>query len=147
MEDNAGALYIMNGKAETADRLAQIDTTGQNAVYEVIRVIDGVPLFLEDHYFRMQKSLSIMGAELSISQEELKNEIHRLVTGNKLINFNAKVMVYNSNDVQNLLLYISKSYYPGIEEVIQGIPVGLINCERENPNAKVINSQYKEKRK
>lgn len=145
MEDNAGALYILNGKLETTDKLGQIDMSELHVVYEVIRIIKGVPLFMEDHYTRMFKSLNLLAKNLTVSQEEMRNEIQKLAMECNLRNFNAKVMVYPTGEIQNILLYVSRSNYPSREEICAGVPVSLLHCERVNPNAKVLNLQYKEK--
>lgn len=144
MEDNACSFYILNGKLDPSEKPGQLDMSGQHAVYEVIRVIKGVPLFMEDHYNRMLKSLSLLNNNLTVSQEELTGEIRKLAIESKLRNFNAKVTVFQKDNTQNLLLYVSNSYYPGSEEITAGVNVSLLNCERANPNAKVIDKQYKE---
>ena len=48
--------YMINGKLESTDGLEVFDKIKNLPIYEVIRVIDGIPLFLEEHLERMRKS-------------------------------------------------------------------------------------------
>jgi len=145
MEDNAGSKHILNNMLEDADKLKYLDLDKGNAVYEVIRIIEGVPLFIEDHYERLKNSLDLLGLDLTIGEQELGIQIRRLVNANKLKNCNVKVVVYHEGSLQNHLMYISRSYYPSAEEVQRGVKVGLLKLERKDPNIKLVNKIYKDK--
>ena len=53
--------YISNGQELEASRIAEI--AEQPTVYEVIRVIQGIPLFLEDHMERLQRSAETLDSD------------------------------------------------------------------------------------
>ncbi|MCX7921497.1 MAG: aminotransferase class IV [Clostridia bacterium] len=144
MQDNVGALYILNGAVESSEMLEHIQIPEKGVVYEVIRIIDRVPLYLEDHYERLKNSLELLGKEVSISEKDLKQRIRELVDANQLTNCNVRIIVYSEDKRQHCLLHISKSYYPGREEIEKGVPVSLFRWERQNPNAKVVNQTYKD---
>ncbi len=144
MEDNAGKVLVLNGTAIQADGQDAGDIPGKGAVYEVIRIIDKVPLFFEDHYVRLKNSLSSTGTQVHITEKGLNGQLRRTIEENGLENCNVKVIVYNKDGIQNCLSYISKSYYPSDEEIKKGVPTGLIRLERANPNAKVVNRSYRE---
>ena len=144
MEDNAGKKYIFNNELKTSENPMFVDTAKIKTVYEVIRIIEGIPLFLEDHYTRMVSSMSAAGRTLEMSEETAATQIRRLVAENVLSNCNAKVTVYEDDGRQNVLMYISKSYYPSAEEYKNGVPTGLIQIERSSPNAKILNKAYKD---
>jgi branched-chain amino acid aminotransferase len=143
MNDNAGKYFILNKCMEPATKLDNVTVPSQNVAYEVIRVINGVPLFFEDHYTRMQNSMRSVSAELETESKSLIDQISLLVKANGSLNSNVKVIAYMNNGIQNMLLYKSKSYYPGTEEVKKGVPVGVMHFERNNPNAKIVNNAYK----
>jgi branched-chain amino acid aminotransferase len=88
--------------------------------------------------------LSMMKLELAYSKQDMKSAIKKLIQANKLSNCNVKVNVFEIDGQQNNLIYISKSYYPPKEEIEKGVRVSLLKWERNNPNAKVINTSYKE---
>ena len=144
MEDNAGRYFIYNGGLEASTNVEMPSPAGKKAVYEVIRIIDGVPLFLLDHYFRMEGSIKSTGGEIGFSSSELLHMIGRLVKANGNVNCNVKVMAIGSSGGNQLLMYICKSYYPPEEAIKKGVKVGLLRLERQNPNIKLINHSYRE---
>lgn len=144
MQDNVGELYVSNGVVEISAKAGELDARTNRIVYEVIRIIDGVPLFYEDHYRRLVSSMKALDMKLEITEKELKEQIKILVNANKETNCNVKVCIYNEAGIQKYRLYISKSHYPSKEEVEQGVKVGLFHWERKNPNVKVIDQTYKE---
>ena len=64
MKDNSGKYFLLNGIIKNDSETISIDSTSGNAAYEVIRIINGVPLFFEDHYERMKGSLEAIRAFL-----------------------------------------------------------------------------------
>ena len=70
MDDNIGAVYILNGAAGLSEELEKNDISKYFSVYEVIRVIDRVPLYFEDHFARIVKSLRLSGMDISITEKE-----------------------------------------------------------------------------
>lgn len=46
MDDNAGKFYIEDGKTKTAEEPAGLQPNDGVLIYDVIRIIDGIPLFL-----------------------------------------------------------------------------------------------------
>ncbi|HHW31175.1 MAG TPA: aminotransferase IV [Clostridiaceae bacterium] len=149
MIDNIGEYSSINGnivKSENMDQKANDKEANdkEKVVYEVIRIIDGVPLFFEDHYLRMKNSIELLGNKLHISEQELGNRIKNVIDANGKQNCNVKVTVYHDTNGQNVILYISKSYYPTNEEFENGVRVGLLKWDRKNPNIKVQNLTYNE---
>ena len=144
MDDNVGAFYISNGTVKSAEIPETVDITKNRVVYEVIRIIDSVPLFFEDHFARMENSFKAIGGVLKFSARTLKTGIRSLLEANGSSCCNVKLTVYEDLEAQKYLMYISKSHYPGIEEISRGVPVGLLSLERQNPNAKVLNQSYRE---
>lgn len=142
MTDNAGELCLINGVEERADKL--IGFQGEKVVYEVVRIIDGVPLFIEDHYLRMKNSLKMLDTELKTTQKELSQQVRKTAELNGKKNCNVKITVFEEAGRQNCVMYVSKSYYPVKEEIEKGVKVGLMRWERSDPNAKIIDIEYKE---
>lgn len=114
-------------------------------IYEVIRVIDGVALFLEEHLDRMYKSAEIVDYKIKMAYEDIIDDIYRLIKLNEVKDLNVKILIYTIDGVENVLLYFIKSFYPSVDYYEDGIKTVLYNYERTNPNAKVLYSDYKEK--
>lgn len=142
MTDIDGKYYIAGEKTEKAENYSAVSLDTKNSVYEVIRIIDGVPLFMEDHYQRLLNSAEAQGLQLEFTQEYILDQINRLLEINGKSNCNVKIIIYSEDTGQGFVCYISKSYYPDIETVKRGVPVSLIRLEREKPNVKILNTQY-----
>lgn len=146
MEDNAGKYVVHNGVVKEWAELDNIDSqklTGR-AAYEVVRIIDGVPLFCEDHYERLKSTFKAIGTHLDLTESQLADNIRKLLNKSGNRNCNVKVVILNKTRSQEQLIYISKSYYPTETEFSSGVRTGLLQIERKNPNAKIFNKAYKD---
>lgn len=144
MEDLTGRCLILDGSVTETSIPVQVDTASGKTAYEVLRIIKGVPLFYQDHYDRMKGTFEAIGRPLEMTAGQLKEDIKNLLAANKTDICNVKVVVFDEDNKQKQLVYISKSYYPSEEEADAGIKTGLFQIERHNPNAKIINQAYKD---
>lgn len=100
INDNSAKYIIINGSmydsGESATDVLKnngfCDISGSTVIYEVIRFIDGMPLFLEDHYMRFLKSASMLGDFELIPKSELLEYSKMLIKINGCENCNIKVM-------------------------------------------------------
>ncbi|MBF8982806.1 aminotransferase class IV [Lutibacter sp. B2] len=137
--------YIFNGKIYSTSDMTCFDHIIDPMIYEVIRIIDGKALFLEEHLERMRKSTRLLGCELHKSEKEIADEIYKLIEKNECKNMNVKLICSNlKNKEQDFLCYLIKSHYPEESLYERGIHTILYYSERENPNAKVINTTLRE---
>ncbi|MFA6402089.1 MAG: aminotransferase class IV [Salinivirgaceae bacterium] len=112
------------------------------SVYEVIKVISGIPLFFEDHLERLKNSLVLSGLEYSnLQMTELSTQIAALCKENDKYfgNIELRISALPDNKCLMLLGFIPH-HYPNAEDYEQGIKVGLLQAERTLPNAKVKNT-------
>ena len=68
--------YISNGEIKKTKEWT--DEPNGKVIYEVIRIINGKPLFYEEHYERMKNSFKLSNVEFKITEEELKEDIDKL---------------------------------------------------------------------
>ena len=145
MIDNAGKYYVINGKLQPADDSMGYETSSGRTAYEVIRIINGKALFLEDHIERMKETLKAADLKYDINPDLVKSEIAQIAAVHDTVNFNVKLVIYPCGNEISRLLYVSKSYYPSKYEVENGVHVKTAFIERINPNAKIENTAYKQK--
>lgn len=103
--------------------------------YEVIRIVRGVPLFWEDHLARLARS-SGGKPELPLN---LYADARSLIAANGIPDVNLRLVLTASSCV----MHLTASYYPSAAMIKAGVPTGVLLWERENPNTKIINSDYK----
>lgn len=113
-------------------------------VYEVIRLIDGVALFLEDHFERLKRSMQIQGLMFQMDFQDFKQNIAELARQNKQMEGNVK-FVYSvvERNVRWAFTFIPHSY-PTPDDYHSGVTTDLLFAERQNPNAKVIQSAIRD---
>ncbi|WP_446897260.1 aminotransferase class IV [Clostridium sp. LBM24168] len=141
MENNC-KFFLLNDKIKDCKEFKDIYVTEGKSLYEVIRIVDGKPLFLKKHLHRLENSARVSDLKLWISMEDIKERILKLINVNNCIRGNMK-LVFNYNYENNFLLYFIKYYYPSIEEYKTGVDTILFFGERENPNAKIINLDFR----
>ncbi|MBZ9688117.1 aminotransferase class IV [Clostridium estertheticum] len=125
------------------------------SLYEVIRISDGVPIFLMEHLSRLENSAKIMKYNLCITKEKIIDGILELIHKNNISQGNIKLVInYQPNSVHNenskslterFLAYFIPHAYPSKEQYEEGVKTITCQVERSNPNAKVINSDFREK--
>ena len=111
-------------------------------INEVLRIIEGKPLFLEDHYKRMKNSYKLSGVELKETYDELKKQILTLVKESKVKEGNIKITYSVEN--KRLKIFFIDHKYPTEEMYKNGVDTILYFGERENPNAKVVNKSFRD---
>lgn len=145
MTEIIGKKLIANKKTVEVDSFNIELTKTYPGVYEVIRIIDGVPLFLEKHLERFHSSAKLLGFEIYESDESISDMLRHLVELNDLRYGNVKIVINNlGSPVQDVYGFFIVSKYPSEEQVENGVPVILYSAERNNPNAKSTDLSFRE---
>lgn len=137
--------YILDGELYGTDDARGFEAIKPPFIYEVIRAIDGIPLFAEAHIERLRDSVELIGASMQRSEGSIIEDMKKLVEVNKLENYNIRIVYGNLEDKNHIvLLHASKSCYPDKDKYESGIKVITQSAERENPHAKVMNPELRE---
>jgi branched-chain amino acid aminotransferase len=107
-------------------------------VYEVIRVAEGVPLFLEEHLERFFNSARLAGTVIRFSGEEIAGLLIPLIRRNEVGEGNILLLCK-----KNLKAFFIQHKYPLHQWYTSGVPCGLLKAERKNPNAKVFQTSVR----
>jgi branched-chain amino acid aminotransferase len=139
MKECIGNYFILNGKLEPSAEFDNSLVYKGDSVYEVIRVTGGVPIFFDDHFKRLENSLSLQHFSSLADFDKLKKDIVALVNSDRRKEINIK-LVFNYNEGNdNYLAYYIESIYPTPEQYRKGVKGILFYAERKNPHSKVIN--------
>lgn len=116
----------------------------QAYVYEVIRVIDGLPLFLEDHLQRMWHSLAMADIKAEVSKDFVKASLSKLISINKVDFGNVKIVIGKpqKSNAPHYAIWFQPHSYPVQKTYDEGVSVGYLNYERESPTAKIWHDNY-----
>lgn len=133
--------YIENGELKKVDTF--IDKNKGKVVYEVLKVIKGAPLFLEEHLKRFESSFKMLNISSVYSCEDIKEFIKELVKVNSVESGNIKI-TYDI-ELNNIRLFFIKHYYPTKEMYEDGVKTIFYHGERHNPNAKIVDNEFRSK--
>lgn len=129
--------YSLNGTITDSQQF--IASENEGGVYEVIRVLEGIPLFLEDHLDRMYQSAILAGKIIPFSKEKIIEILAELIKVNDVKEGN----VLLSCKINLKAFFISHNY-PSADMYKDGVVCGLLHAERMNPNAKVFQTKVRE---
>jgi len=136
-------LGIANGELVSSDSLPEVPA-GATLVYEVVRLIAGVPLFLEDHVNRLNRSLSLAALPGGMSLHLLKDRFRALAEACSITDRNIRLDVWRWEADLIWTARFVESHYPSPEAYRDGVAAGLLAWERHNPEAKVWQANLKE---
>ncbi len=136
-----GEIVIKNNCVISITQINESNILTDDSVYEVIRIIEGVPLFWENHFERFQGSIKAKNHTVSISRIDFKNSIMKVITANKVNTGNVKI-VYNIINKECFVFFI-KHNYPQKQLYDCGVDVSLLQFKREDPNIKLVKNYYK----
>lgn len=134
--------YLENNDIKKSEEFDDEIMSKEKLIYEVIRIINGVPLFFERHYSRLMNSANISEIEILISKQDIKERILRLIDINGIKNGNVKILIGVSGLA---LIYFVKHSYPTEDQYQKGVKTIFFHEERTNPNAKIWNAGFKKK--
>lgn len=134
MNEIVGRFFLYNGQIKLVGDYNKYCLNIKFDVYEVIRVINGVPVFYEDHFARMIKSLQLLNKSLNIDISEFEYEIKLIADRNSIQNGNVKISI--GYEEQDTVMHFIPHYYPSDNEYQFGVKTGFYYAERINPNVK-----------
>ncbi|HDP75334.1 MAG TPA: hypothetical protein ENN49_05610 [Bacteroidales bacterium] len=135
--------FFYNGKILPIENFSAKLTEGENIIYEVIRVKNSAPIFLDDHLNRFSHSAKMMNYNVNLN--EIKFGIYELLKANPVDQKNFRLMYYSSteNNGYTLLIYFIPSRYPTADEANNGVYLETLHAERHNPTVKFENKKIR----
>jgi|SRR6056297_697409 len=145
MMECTGEKALFNNRLVSCQEVEKKSTSRGLTVYEIFRVIEGVPVFLEDHMQRLYHSLELEGLSIRESREEMKRRIDRLIAANSILSGKIKLVIDfsmpQSGAAYDLMLYVTPFNPPTDRQYHDGVWVILCSAIREDPNAKVMHTE------
>lgn len=135
--------YLEDGQLEEVSNYTTDSNDKGRVIYEVIRVINKVPLFYEDHIKRLESSFRLMEKTFSYNYDKIKEYLISLIEANNIEYGNIKLTFDIKTDTMKV--FSIKHNYPDEMLYKTGVKTILYHGERNNPNAKVIDSNFREK--
>lgn len=144
-KDATGPFLILNQEILATAKTDVFDRIRNTAVYEVIRVVEGIPLFFEEHMERMRQSVEASGIAIGKEDSEVLDEISTLVERNQCPETNAKLVCARVEGEEIFLTYFIPTEDPGPEGLSKGVHTILLEAERKDPHVKRVSSSFRDR--
>lgn len=142
MRDSIMENGLLNGKLTLMEDIFEVLDEENKKIYEVIRIIEGKPLFLKEHVDRMNKSIKIINLERTFEYSEIESMIQTIVKEYNIKDNNVKIAFYKDAE-EYIAVYLTDSHYPLKDKYKEGYKAVLVYEERETPNAKIIDNELR----
>jgi len=131
MNESYGKKFILDGELHPSEHFDNSFVYGGDSIYEVIRMMRGIPVFFHDHMERLEGSLKLQGKARLAGKAEKRKEV------------NLKLVFNYNGDTTRYLIYFVEPVYPSDEQYRNGVKGVLVNAERQDPGSKVINHRLR----
>lgn len=135
---------VNSGKIVSKEELVRLLNEDNAKIYEVIRVINKRPVFLKEHFERMKESIHLSKTKGNIDFNSYKKSVELLIQENNFENCNIRVSYYYNEGEINLFYFI-ESHYPSKEQFNTGVHTVTAKVQRNNPNVKAFQKDFKER--
>lgn len=110
-------------------------------VYEVLRIMKGVPLFWEAHFERFLHSVQYYRNTLIVDENDYLHDLNKLMSETGVTDCNVRFSVVlepTSRQPRRRTLQFFEALYPTTEMYKSGVDIGIYSAERPDPSVKVL---------
>ncbi len=144
MKECARPYFILDGEVLESHLLDEKLIHQGTSIYEVIRLMEGKFLFLEDHLVRLFNSLQMAGIQPWVTIANIRETMHTLTNQNMVRRGNVKIIMnLQENGSRHFLAYFVYHRYPTSRDYNQGVKVITYPFERMDPNKKVWRPEFR----
>lgn len=138
--DIVGKYFLLNGIVKNTEEFDADLITKKKTVYEVVRIVNGKPLFFKEHIDRLFNSIFLAHMNMPVSAEELRNQTIKFIKINQIDSGNFKIIITEDGDTA---IFKIKHKYPNEADYKNGVDVILYRGERKTPNIKLIDAMFR----
>lgn len=139
--------YIIDDEIKNTDQFDLGELKKGFTVYEVIKIVDRIPLFIEDHIERLHFSASLKKEKVWCSNDYIKIKIAEIIKLNKIDTGRLKFALRYYKSDNKFICFWLENIQPTVKEYKKGLKIISENHERSNPNAKIINYKLRKQLK
>jgi branched-chain amino acid aminotransferase len=138
MKEIQGRSFLINNFLRSTSRFNPLFLEKGTNLYEVVRVIRGRVLFLEDHFNRVKKSAERLRLKVWYDEKMLRENLRILINANKLQFGNIKFVFHFENEKNNnyFFAYQLPYKYPSPDEYNFGVNLLTYQYQRPDPGVK-----------
>jgi len=108
-------------------------------LYEVLRINNGIALFLEDHIARLNESIRLSGFDYNLIVRDVHETIRNLSLKNNMLQGNVKIIIrFSTNNKPLRWVFFIPHHYPDPAMYTSGVRANFFKAARTNPNVKKL---------
>jgi branched-chain amino acid aminotransferase len=143
MADYRGSYYSENFSFKDISSFSSESVESGTCYYEVMRVMNGICLFIEDHLNRLRNSVTLAGLDFTFTSGKILSIVKELIRRNGLANGNIRLVLRTAENQPSILYsYLVPFSYPDLESYEQGVPAAVFKFVRTHPNIKQYKPDY-----
>ena len=145
MKELQGKYFLINNYLRSSTRFSPLFLGKGKNLYEVVRVVKGKVLFLEDHFRRISNSAELSRLKLTYDVNSLRDNLKKLINANKLNYGNIKFIFHYEREKKNnyFFAYPIPFNYPTQDHYNFGVTLLTQQIQRPQPNVKAWLPDYK----
>ncbi len=129
--------FVFNGEIRSTCDFNPYPLKKGLAIYEVLRVQESIPLFLDDHIRRFYNSAQFENITIPFEPDLIRQRLKALLEYNKISTGNIKFLYHKSPDGETCFMaWMMPFYYPSGQQYADGVKAEIMEAERPRPNAK-----------
>jgi len=114
-------------------------------IYDVLRVVNKIPLFFEEHFQRLLYSANLTKFKIWKNKDDIIKDIAQLINLNQAEFGNVRIVFQYKPGERNYIVYFIKHLYPTEHEYRKGVSTCLLRTKRSTPKAKVQHDDIRKK--
>ena len=143
MLDCKGTYLVKDGRLFPTDSVEFL-ASDVILIYEVVRIIDSVCLFADEHFNRLKRSAKLAGVQLNLTSADFVSSIRQLVDANEQTSGNVKILLQYGNGQQSVFFYFISHVYPEVGMYEEGVKSEFLFAERMMPQAKIVQQKFRD---
>jgi branched-chain amino acid aminotransferase len=136
--------FIANQTMLPTVDMAIFDKVPATAIYEVMQIRQGIPVFFEAHWKRFLQSASLAGSRIQKKETQILLEIADLVDKNQCDHGNVKLVSSLIKGEAIFLTYLIPAEFLDSQTLLKGVHTILFSGERIRPNIKTLKDSFRE---
>lgn len=147
MEPCLHTVFILNDELKSSCDFPADALAAEGYIYEVIRVIEGKPLFVEDHLHRLSTSCRLANVQIPLALETIQSRINTLIATNQVSSGNVKLVLKTRAQTEKywFAAWFIPHFYPSLQTYSTGVSMASMKLERANPAVKYQRDWYKQR--
>ena len=146
VEQECNNTVVHNGTLRTDSRDIFTDFETRSGVYDVVRVLSGVPLFLEEHLARLRRSARLTGFEIDRKDETISLSIDTLIRHCGEGPYSIKIIFSTPGSEEgSYCVAIVPRHTPSPDTYETGVATTLVHLSRLHPQIKANDRTYNER--